>query len=201
MFVTIKRTLTRRIPSRHRPGNRETPATRSLATIIPTATASLLVVAAVSGSTPGGAAENNATVTPLAPSFEMALEDLLAQTCYPCEPCDGFGHRILDSRPPPNDGRLAFHPHPCITRTGSCDPEDGPHPPCGGTEAFASGFSDVIQTLKASTSEQLTALVAGSPHRLRINRSRQALQLIGCQDRVVASYSVNSIPALEALLS
>jgi beta-phosphoglucomutase-like phosphatase (HAD superfamily) len=65
---------------------------------------------------------------------------------------------------------------------------------------LVAGASDVIQTLKGSTADQLTVLLASNPDRLRINRSRGALQLIGCWNQVVASYSANSIPALEVLI-
>ena len=204
MFATVRRTLTRLIPLGYRRGNRKTHTTRKLAIIIPTGIASLLVVAAVSGSTPNGSVWNDPrTTAPTASSIAMALEDLLAQTCYLCGECGLDGHEILNRRPPPNGGRLGFHPHPCQERAGPCDgdPDRGGHPPCGGVDILVAGSSDVIQTLKASTPDQLTALLASNPHRLRINQSRSALQLIGCENRVVASYSVNTIPALEALIS
>ena len=204
MFATAKRTLTKLIPLGYRRGKGTPPTTRNLASTIPTAMAALVVVAAVSGSTPDGSVWNDArTTAPTASSVAMALEDLLAQTCYLCSDCGDDGHQILNRRPPPDGGRLASHPHPCQENAGPCDtdPRRGGHPRCGVTDILVAGSSDVIQTLKASTPDQLTALLASNPHRLRINRSRNALQLIGCWNQVVASYSVNSIPALEALIS
>lgn len=203
MFATAKRTLAKLIPLGYRRGMPKTATTLNLASIIPTALAALLVVAAVSGSTPDGAIRDDARAAPTASSVAMALEDVLAQTCYMCVGCEDDGHEILHRAPPPDGGRLAFHPHPCQARSGPCDhdPNRGGHPPCGGTDILVAGSSDVIQTLKGSTPDQLAALLESTPHRLQINRSRNALQLIGCSNQVVASYSVNSIPALEAFIS
>ncbi len=204
MFATAKRTLTKLFPLGYYLGKRIPPTTRSLASIIPTAMAALLVVAAVSASAPDGTVRNHAgTTAPPASSIEKALEDLLAHTCYMCVGCGDDGHEILNRRPPPDGGNLAFHPHPCQERAGPCDldPKRGGHPPYGGVGILVAGSSDVIQTLKRSTPAQLAALLESAPHRLRINRSRNALQLIGCWNEVVASYSVKSIPALEALIT
>jgi len=35
---------------------------------------------------------------------------------------------------------------------------------------------------------------------VKINEDRRALQIVGCNDRIIASYSSRTIPALEALL-
>ena len=201
MRKPTSRTLTRLIQLGSRIGQHRSPATRRFATIVPTAIAALLAVAAASGSTPDGAMWNDAKATdPPAPSLEMALENLLVDRCYLCGDCGKFGHKILNRRPWFGGGKVAAHPHPCLEDSGRCDLpyKEGGHRSCG---IFAAGSSDVIRDLKASTPDELAGLLEGSPHRLRINRSRKALQLIGCPDQVVASYSVNSIPALEALLS
>ncbi len=204
MFPTTKRTLARRSPPGCRKDKRKKPTNRTFVSIVPAAVAALLVVTGVSGSTPGsvpdGSVPNDMRANAAtAPSVAMALEELLAQLCYQCIDCGSHGHRIMNR----SGGSLAFHPHPCQDRAGACDfdPDRGGHPRCGATEALFADAGDVIQTLKESTPDELAALVASIPDRLLVNRSRNALQLIGCSNQVVASYSVNSIPALGALVS
>jgi len=60
--------------------------------------------------------------------------------------------------------------------------------------------ADLIDSLKDSTPTQLASLVERYSHMVQVNRARRALQLIGCNERIVASYSSETIPALEALL-
>ncbi len=59
----------------------------------------------------------------------------------------------------------------------------------------------ILQAIKDATPEDLTALAAKHPDRLRINHDRRALQLVGCGNRIIASYGTMSIPSLEMLLS
>lgn len=198
MLEIMKRTLAKRVRMEDSRGDRLTSVFRRRATVIPTAIAGLLVVAAASGASPdprgyhdGGIAESPAS------SIGMALDELLAQVCLTCYPCEKRGHRIEERKPPPNRGYLAFHGYPCLENSGDC----GSHPKCTGMGEDATAAADLISSLKASTPLELAALLERSPHRVRINKSRKSLQLIGCQNQVVASYSVTSIPALEAYVS
>jgi hypothetical protein len=74
MFGTVTRTLTKLIPLGYRLGRCKPPTNRKLASIIPTTVAALLVVAAVSGSTPDGTVRNDAgTSAPPASSIEEGI--------------------------------------------------------------------------------------------------------------------------------
>lgn len=201
MFEILKRTLTRR-------GRMENPRSDRLVSVprrFPTAIGGLLAVAAVFGASPDAREyDNEDTTESHASSTGTALDELLAQECYACEVCDeGNGHEILNQTdPPPGEGVAAYHDHPCLAGSGGCFGERDPHPRCNGPQfAFSQGSDDVINSLIASTPVQLATLLERYPHRLRINQSRKALQLIGCRNQVVASYSATSIPALAALFA
>ena len=60
--------------------------------------------------------------------------------------------------------------------------------------------ADLIDALKDSTPPQLASLVERYSHMVKVNETRRVLQLIGCNKRIVASYSSETIPALEAIL-
>ena len=124
----------------------------------------------------------------------MDLDDMLPQMCLSCSPCGKRGHEH-GARIPPTGGRAAFHPHPCLEGIGC-----GSHPKCGMGSEVMSRAADLIESLKTSTPAQLAATVERYPHRMHVNAARGALQLIGCNDQIVASYSYKSIPALKALL-
>lgn len=47
--------------------------------------------------------------------------------------------------------------------------------------------ADLIDSLKDSTPTQLASPVERYPHIVQVNRARRALQLIGCNERIVAS--------------
>ncbi len=131
-------------------------------------------------------------VEPVAVAHAAAeLERVLPQACFSCSSCGKNGHKHGD-RPLPTGGRQAFHPHPCL-EGGGCDF----HPECTVTMAAA---ADLIDSLRDSTPTQLASLVERYSHMVQVNRARRALQLIGCNERIVASYSSETIPALEALL-
>ena len=131
---------------------------------------------------------------PVAFAHAAELERVLPQACFSCRSCGKNSHEH-GNNPLPSGGRLAFHPHECLAG-GSCDL----HPECGiGEQAMASA-ADLIDSLKESTPSQLASLVERYPHMVQVNEARRALQLIGCNKRIVASYSSKTIPALEALL-
>ncbi len=123
-----------------------------------------------------------------------ALERVLPQACFSCSPCGKKGHEHGD-QPLPTGGRWAYHPHPCL-QGGGCEF----HPECGMGELAMAAAADLIDSLKDATPTQLGLLVERYAHMVQVNGARRAVQLIGCNERIVASYSSETIPALEALL-
>jgi len=119
------------------------------------------------------------------------LERVLPQACFSCSSCGKNAHKH-GNQPLPSGGREAYHPHPCL-EGGGCEF----HPECEVTMAAA---ADLIDSLKDSTPTELASLVERYSHMVQVNRARRALQLIGCNEQIVASYSSETIPALEALL-
>ena len=155
--------------------------------------AALILTIASSASDTVSPSPADIPVEPTAFAHAAELERVLPQMCLSCTRCGQNGHRHGE-RPLPVGGRLAFHPHPCLIG-GGCDV----HPDCGvGVQAVAA--ADLINSLMESTPAQLASLVESYPHMVEVNETRRALQLIGCNNRIVASYSSETIPALEALL-
>lgn len=122
------------------------------------------------------------------------LERVLPQACFSCSSCGKNAHKHGD-RPLPTGGREAYHPHPCL-KGGGCDVR----PECGTSELAMAAAVELIDSMRDSTPTQLASLVERYSHMVQVNRARRALQLIGCNERIVASYSSETIPALEALL-
>ena len=164
----------------------------SLTRFVPTLAALVLTIAS-SASDPASPPPADTPVEPVAFAYAAELDRVLPQMCLSCSPCGRRGH-LHGDRPPPTGGRVAFHPHPCLNGIGC-----GAHPSCGMGEVM-SAAGDLIESLKTSTPTQLASLVERYSHMLQFNEARRALQLIGCDDRIVASYSSETIPALEALL-
>ena len=122
------------------------------------------------------------------------LELLLQWYCFTCVPCRG-GHQLMGSD---REGVVGFHPEACTE--GSCSQ----HPPCIVSDEVAGSSKDVLRPtlawMAAAAPSEIVALARAFPHVVRINRDRQALQLIGCGDQIVASWSPTSIPALQEVL-
>lgn len=201
MLEILKRTLTKRVRLEDSGAVRPASIARRLATAIPTTIAGFLVVAAVSGASPDSRGYDDEVIMEShASSIGMALDEVLAQRCLQCYPCGRHGHRVEERSPARGrGGHMAFHGKPCLENGGGCDT----HTKCRGGAGqgdVRTAATDLINSLKSSTPLQLAALLERNSHRLRINESRKALQLIGCQNQVVASYSVTSIPALEAFV-
>lgn len=131
---------------------------------------------------------------PVAFAHAAELERVLPQACFSCSSCGKKGHKHGD-QPLPTGGRWAYHPHPCL-QGGGCDF----HPECGTSELAMAAAADLIDSMKDSTPTQLASLVERYSHMVQVNKARRALQLIACNNRIVASYSSQTIPALEALL-
>jgi len=136
-------------------------------------------------------------------SFDIAtavvdLERRLAGFCFACSSC-GFRRHRLSGSPPPMGGVVGFHPESC--GEGYCSL----HPSCGGGgDAMAhrdgEAIPATIASLAAAAPASLLTIAAALPQRVRINYDRRALQLIGCRNQVVASYSSALIPALREIV-
>jgi len=164
-----------------------------LTRFVPTPAALMLTIAS-SASDTGLPSPADMPVEPVAFAHAAELERVLPQGCFSCSPCGKNAHKHGD-RPLPTGGREAYHPHPCL-KGGGCDV----HPECGTSELAMAAAAELIDSLKDSTPTQLASLVERYSHMVQVNRARRALQLIGCNERIVASYSSETIPALEALL-
>ena len=115
--------------------------------------------------------------------------------CYDCNIC-GFWrnkHRV-DGNPPPSGGYEAAHVEGC-NGDGTC----ADHETCGMTQ-MAEALGEITRAVRWAESEVLAAVVDRHPEWMRINRDRQALQLVGCEGSIVASYPATSLPALAGLL-
>lgn len=123
------------------------------------------------------------------------LDRLLVGYCFGCFSCRKGGH-ALGGDPPPQGGRVGYHPENCSP--GSCSD----HPSCGlgDTAQNTASLVTATQAMSRATPAELMAFMARNPRRVRINEARRALQLIGCADQVVASYQAASVPALATLL-
>ena len=137
------------------------------------------------------------------PTLELAgmnLDLALSFFCSTCvEGCDGTPKSHQLKGPAPKGGGYDGHSE------RNCYPQQCKvHDPCGkGGSALATTAlerSVVDEGLKTATPAELLQVAARNPERVRINRDRGALQLIGCESQVVASYTATSVPALAALL-
>ena len=125
----------------------------------------------------------------------MKLELFLPWYCFTCRACIFGRHQLTGAD---REGVVGFHPEACTA--GSCSQ----HPTCIVSDEIVGASKDVLaatlESLTTAAPAEITALANGFPHVVRINRDRRALQLIGCGDQIVASWSSNSIPALQEVL-
>ena len=123
------------------------------------------------------------------------LELLRQWYCFNCEGCIWGGHRLTGSD---KEGVIGFHPEACTH--GPCSQ----HPTCGITDEIAEASNGVllavVESLTAAAPAEIVALASAFPHVVRVNRDRRALQVIGCGDKIVASWSATSVPALREVL-
>jgi len=148
----------------------------------------------VAGSEPGGDLPGPPAPTTVV-ELAAEMERLLQAYCFTCVHCPE-GHMLVGGPPPPfAESVIGFHPESC--GEGYCSM----HPSCRWQVASGAMHPDLLSgSLKAVGADELTALLAELPHRVRINHDRRTLQLIGCREQVVASYGVASVPALEHIL-
>lgn len=148
-------------------------------------------------SSPGGA-ESRATSS----SPSIHLDALLSvwgrsiplMACYDCNVCGLFRNKHeVGGHPPPWGGYEASHPERC-NGDGSC----ADHDDCT-SSAMATTLQQIGYATRTADAESLAAVVDRHRAWLRVNRSRQSLQLIGCGGAIVANYPVTTVPALEAL--
>lgn len=125
----------------------------------------------------------------------MKLEFFLPWYCFTCRACVFGRHQLTGAD---REGVVGFHLEACTT--GSCSQ----HPTCIVSDEIVGANKDVLvgtlESLTAAAPAEIAALANGFPHVVRINRDRRALQLVGCGDQIVASWSSNSIPALQEVL-
>ncbi len=145
---------------------------------------------------------NSTSSSPTEESIVSAdFERLLAGYCMRCSMCPGQpSHHSMAHPPPRRGGYIGDHPETCewgscVEMHHACRRPDGD----SGSE-FDDELEAVLAAMEDAAAPELRAVVARHPLRVRINRSRQALQLIGCEDQVVASLGTTSIPALRVLL-
>lgn len=148
----------------------------------------------VAGSEPGGDLPSPPVPTTVV-ELAAEMERLLQWHCFYCVACAPKKHMLAGGPPPPFGGVIGFHPESC--GEGHCSM----HPSCGWQASSGTTPPDLLSgSLKAVDAEELAALLAELPHRVRINHDRRMLQLIGCREQIVASYGVASVPALEHVL-
>ena len=133
---------------------------------------------------------------------DVDFDRLLSGFCMRCFTCPGRPRsHSLEFKPLRKRGYTGDHPEDC--EWGSCTAAR--HRPCGGPGevvfAEAEELPAVLGAMKTATAEELMAVLVRHPLRVRLNHTRQALQLVGCEDQVVASYGTSSIPALQVLLN
>ena len=161
-------------------------------------TMAVLATAAWAGR--GATAVTDPISDPAATLAEVNLGLALSMLCSSCvEGCDGTPKSHQLQTPSPKGGYDGHSEKKCYPQ--QCEVHDA----CGkGGTTMASAVSlerlVVNKGLKTATPAELLQLADRNPQRVRINRHRRALQLIGCESQVVASYTVVSVPALASLL-
>ena len=145
-----------------------------------------------------------AAMTPSAPGVPLAsfdLDALLGSGWCPylcdegCRP-GGDWHRIIDGGPNNNaesDGYEGCDP-------GTCSPKHDCDRQFATTERDSANLLELEAAIGRSTYAELAAFVKANTDRIRLNRERVALQLLGCNDAVVASYTSHTTPAIGLLL-
>ena len=160
-------------------------------------------VAAAAGIDRTGLRDAGTTIPPSTTAIsDVDFERLLPGFCMRCFTCPGqVRHHSLEWKELGKPGYTGYHPEDC--EWGSCT--EARHRPCGGSKTVDFAADDqlpaALEAIRTATAEELTAVLVRHPLRLRLNHARKALQLVGCEDEVVASYGVSSIPALRVLLS
>jgi hypothetical protein len=134
------------------------------------------------------------------PLTSFDLDALLVGDCvWHCRKCDNDEHDIVVATTSNaqsihhetcNPGKCSLHDcEPTFTATAS-DPNAFP----------VNGLLELEAAVERSTYAQLAEFVKANPGRVRLNRERGALQLLGCNDAIVASYTRHTTPVIDDLL-
>lgn len=131
-------------------------------------------------------------------SLDRLLSDwerLPAMGCYQCSICGWRNHKHrLHGNPPPAGGVMGAHMESC-NGDGTCSD----HSACMGGSAILA----VARTVRSSgslTPVELATALRRHPGKIRANNNRKALQLIGCDGNIVASFPFASVPALHVAI-
>lgn len=129
---------------------------------------------------------------------DMDFDELLSSDCYRCKRC-GFlwlRHQLVGT--PLLEGGRRGHPEGC--EPGSCTLHDRCRRGAYSSSADPDRLVTAFDAIRTASPGELRDLLNRYPRRVRVNQSRRSLQFLGCDDQVVASYGVESIRGLEALL-
>lgn len=151
--------------------------------------------------TPGVPVGVEAPVSVLDLDFDW-LESAACLLCHDCITEWGWwGHLLAGTPAHWLDGRAGYQhmcwEGPCFVHS-YCQPGDR----LGSTSLSRERemLEITANALKRATPDELLALLSKYPERVHIHNARRALQLTGCENAVIASYGITSIPALGELL-
>lgn len=139
---------------------------------------------------------------PAVPLASFDLDAMLVGDCvWHCRECAAEGqHDIVKATT--NNAEAQHHEtcnpgecslHECKPDFTAIDREDVDTSP-------VNGLLELEVALERSTYAQLVEFVKANPERVRINRERGALQLLGCNEAIAASYTSHTAPAIGELL-
>lgn len=125
---------------------------------------------------------------------QIDLETVLAAGCtWACESCGEGKHRIVKAVWSNAD---SYHLEGC--NNGGCHLHE-----CDGARDRSSALQEAsrLETAIAGSSRaEVAAFLAANQGRAVLNHERKALQLVGCDGRIVANYVSETSEALTALL-
>jgi hypothetical protein len=135
------------------------------------------------------------------PLASLDLDGLLVGDCvWHCRECDDVGqHDIVKATT--NNAEANHHEtcnlglcssHECKPDFTAIDRESNAFP--------VNGLLELEAALERSTYAQLAEFVKANPDRVRLNRERGALQFLGCNEAIVASYTSYTTLAIDELL-
>jgi hypothetical protein len=132
-------------------------------------------------------------------SADAAEAQVVTNDCYKCIPCtyvDGSaGHRVTHSRVARGTTGLT-NPETVECGPGTCDnPLDDEHQACIRPTSTAFSLPALQEAVESGDVVRLAALVRAGGDAVEVNFARAAIQVVGCQDGIVAH-----LPLAEAQL-